>query len=110
MSEKLGERVRLARELREMSQHELARKVWIAQPSLCAIEIGQAKKTKHLLALSRALRVRPEWLQFGTGQMEVSLERTEKEARLLQAASGMTDEGLDKLIALAEHFAGMVNT
>jgi transcriptional regulator with XRE-family HTH domain len=110
MTMTIGQRVKYAREARDMKQHELARKVGIRQPTLSALESGKAAATKHIIPIARALRVRAEWLQYGTGAMEASPDRTEKEERLRQAASVVGDDALDHIIALVEQMAGKVNT
>lgn len=54
----MGQSVRIARELNELSQNELAGLTGIAQSTISAIETDRAKK------LARALRVHPAVLLF----------------------------------------------
>lgn len=58
-----GARVRYAREKRGISQTDLAAKISLKQPSLLAIEKGDAKSSKHLLKLAKVLKVEPAWLE-----------------------------------------------
>lgn len=48
-----------------MSQGKLADAVGMRQPSIQAIEKGEVRGTKHLLAIARALNVDPDWLETG---------------------------------------------
>lgn len=48
-----------------MSQGKLAEAVGMRQPSIQAIEKGEVRGTKHLLAIARALNVDPDWLETG---------------------------------------------
>lgn len=48
-----------------MSQGKLADAVGMRQPSILAIEKGEVRGTKHLLAIARALNVDPDWLETG---------------------------------------------
>lgn len=67
----LAERVKAARDILGMSQKALADAIGIQQPSIAAIESGKAKNTKHLLAIAKALRQDPEWLESGEGSMRI---------------------------------------
>lgn len=66
----LGQRVKTAREMRGMSQSELARRVGVRAQSIQDIEARDAVRTKYLLEISDALEVRPTWLQFGLEPIE----------------------------------------
>lgn len=48
-----------------MSQGKLAEAVGMRQPSIQAIEKGEVRGTKHLLAIARTLNVDPDWLETG---------------------------------------------
>lgn len=63
----VGGRLRYARKLRQLNQHQLAKLAGIKQPSVSEIETGETKEISGpvLIALSKALRVRPEWLILG---------------------------------------------
>jgi transcriptional regulator with XRE-family HTH domain len=69
----LKDRIREARQARKMTQIQLAKAASIKQPSLSELETGESKTLSGdtLIALSAALRVRPEWLQNGKGQMDI---------------------------------------
>lgn len=64
----VGLRIRYARkDLRKLTQPQLATAAGIKQPSLSELETGETKEISGstLIALSKALRVRAEWLMTG---------------------------------------------
>lgn len=64
----LGLRLRYARkELRKLNQQQLAKATGLKQPSISELETGETKEISGptLVAISRALTVRPEWLVTG---------------------------------------------
>lgn len=72
----VGLRIRHARkELRKMTQPQLAAAAGIKQPSLSELETGETKEISGpvLIALSKALRVRPEWLATGETPIELDV-------------------------------------
>ena len=64
-----GNRVRERRNELDIAQEDLAKAAGISQSTVAQIESGRNKGTKHILALARALRVRPEWLENESGEM-----------------------------------------
>lgn len=76
----VGLRIRHARfELRKkMRQADLAKAAGIKQPSLSELETGETKEISGptLIALARALRVRPEWLLTGEEPIEPTTAET----------------------------------
>lgn len=68
----LGLRLRHARAQRKMTQHQLAAAAGVKQPSISELETGETKEISGptLIALSKSLKVRPEWLVTGAGPME----------------------------------------
>ena len=66
-----AQRLRHARKIRGLSQLRLAEKACVAQSTVGNIEAGTRGLKSSTLELARALEVRPEWLAFGTGAMEV---------------------------------------
>jgi DNA-binding XRE family transcriptional regulator len=61
----MGERVRATRELRELSQWEVAERLGIYQTSYSKIERGG--KTKYVVKLAAVLECDPIWLETGRG-------------------------------------------
>ena len=69
MIKTFGDRVRDRRNELELAQEDLAKAAGISQSTIAQIENGRNKGTKHILALARALEVRPEWLEEESGEM-----------------------------------------
>lgn len=65
MSE-LGDRVRQARKAEKLTQVQLARKAGVGQSTISELENGENDGSTHLVAIARALRRRPQWLETGT--------------------------------------------
>lgn len=70
MKSKIGERIRTARESKELDQNSLAEKVDVASRTLQRWEKGmQVPDSNYLLRLAKFTGVRPEWLLIGEGAM-----------------------------------------
>lgn len=65
-----GERVRMAREEKEMSQEDLGNAIGIKQPSVAAMEKSKAKTNKHLIEIADALGQTTTWLRTGEGEFK----------------------------------------
>lgn len=61
----IGARVRESRERLGISQHELARRIGVKQPTIHHLETNVARGTKHIYAIAKALGVSADWLQTG---------------------------------------------
>lgn len=57
---KLGDRIREAREARDWSQHELARRAGVSQPIINRLERGQTITSKHLPTILQVLELNNE--------------------------------------------------
>lgn len=106
-----GERLRDARKARGMTQKQLAAAIGAAQASVSDLEVGESKSPDgHTLVRSaKALRVRPEWLLYGTGPREgdgggTEPAQTDLERRVLELLRSAGPEPRnsteEKLIAL----------
>lgn len=78
-----------------MTQPQLAKEAGIKQPSLSEIETGETKEISGpvLIAIARALRVRPEWLMTGVEPIEIDPAGwmlTSDERELLELYRGAT--------------------
>ena len=74
----IGQRVKKVREAQKLSQPELAKRVGrISYQTIQQLESGDSKSSKYLLGIARALGVRPEWLESGSGAMRESGEEWE---------------------------------
>lgn len=67
----LKSRLKFARKEREMTQEQLAERSGLTQPDISKIERGLILKPSGLLALARALRCNPDWLDTGDGRWDV---------------------------------------
>lgn len=66
----LKERINLAMNLRGISQEKLAEKAGMAQSSVWKITAGESKSSRKIVELANALKVDPNWLATGVGEME----------------------------------------
>ena len=66
----LGDRLKEARIKRKHTQVSLAQLSGVPQQTIQAIESQRVKETRHLMRLAKALRINPEWLSTGEGEME----------------------------------------
>lgn len=67
----LGDRLRIAREKRGLTQKDLAKlvKVNITPTTISHIESGRNENSKFIIWIAEALEVRSEWLCTGEGNM-----------------------------------------
>lgn len=95
-----AERLKATREEQELSQVQLALRSGVSQSTIANIESGRNQGTKHILAIARALDVRPQWLEDETppkrlfdsaGMNESEAERAA--AELIARASSGTGKG-----------------
>lgn len=63
----LGERVRYARERRELTQQELAKRAGCTQGAIGNVETGERQSLRNLVSVARALHVSTDWLFDGHG-------------------------------------------
>lgn len=74
MNSTIGQRLRIARKKRGVTQPELAKKVGVTKSSVSQWETGLTKNmdSGNLLGICRSLKIRPEWLQYGKGEMDTN--------------------------------------
>lgn len=67
----IGERLRIARTKRGLTQEALAALVQapLTQGAIAHIESGRSESSRHIVWIAAALRVRAEWLVTGQGEM-----------------------------------------
>lgn len=72
MSKDVGLRLRHVRELRGLTQVQLAKKSGVSQAAISELETGENRSPwgTNLVKLAQSLLVSPEWLANGKGQME----------------------------------------
>ena len=64
----LGERLRLARKAKGLTQMQLAIKTGMSQAGINALEARNSAQTRYAPQLAKALGVDPNWLAFGQGE------------------------------------------
>ncbi len=67
-----GNRLRYARELRQLTQKELARACGLSQGAIGNYETDSRRNPKNVFRIAEALKVEPAWLAMGTGPMEIA--------------------------------------
>ncbi len=66
----VAERVAHARQLRGLSQSELARRIKLRPQTIQSIEAGVTKKSKYLPEIAKVTQVNLEWLADGIGAIQ----------------------------------------
>ena len=72
MSKDVGMRVKHVRELRAMTQVQLAKRSGVSQSTISELETGENRSLvgTNLVRVAQTLKVSPEWLASGKGQMD----------------------------------------
>ena len=81
----LPERLIYARTRLDMSQGEVAKAVGMKQPSYGQIESGETKKSKFIYDIAKILKVSPEWLIDGIGEMSTQPLSDKSESNAVNA-------------------------
>jgi transcriptional regulator with XRE-family HTH domain len=103
MSSNFSERLRTARELRKLSQAELAEKADLQPSAVSHFESGRRSPSfQNLKALADALQVTTDYLIGRTNEPNVSHAVSQK---LYRHAEKMSDEDLQTLTNIAEVLA-----
>ena len=72
----LKDRLIYARELRKLTQAELAKKSKCAQSAIGNVESGTRDSLRNIVLVARALQTSPDWLYDGKGPEPTQLETT----------------------------------
>lgn len=103
MADIFAERLRAARELRKMSQSDLAERTGLMPSAVSHFETGRRSPSfANLKALSDALKVTTDYLIGRSDSMEVS---NSVSIKLLRHAQKMSDEDLETITRMAEVMA-----
>lgn len=109
----IGERIKQRREELRLSQSAVGKAAGgLAYQTIQDLESGASKGSKHLVAIARALGVKPQWLEKGDGEMlesptpvigkdavtspEINLQAMPRDVPILGAAS-CGDDGMFEL-------------
>jgi transcriptional regulator with XRE-family HTH domain len=74
MSTPIGERLKLIRKLKGMTQQQLAKAIGVDQSAISQIERGDSKSAnaENLLKIAAVLNTNPQWLLTGKGDKDLS--------------------------------------
>jgi ribosome-binding protein aMBF1 (putative translation factor) len=104
-----GERLRYAREKKELSQGQLARMVKMSQPSIFFLETRDGG-SRHMVPLAHALGVNQLWLATGEGSMykQITAATLGKIAALILAFAKGDRTGPQGAREVAEEIADLI--
>lgn len=68
--ETLGQRIKLCRKEKRLSQHELAVACGVSQQLISFLENGKVESTTEIFNFAKVLGVHPHWLATGEGAMK----------------------------------------
>ncbi len=104
----LGERLRQARENKNLTQQEVAERAGMSQPTYYKIESGKTKRTTYLNDLARVLSVSADWLATGEGSMTADalpqanksniLDGLRAQIAAMQTSGVLTDEQVHDIV------------
>ena len=78
----LAERLKYAREQRNLTQQEIAKLANMSQPAYYKVESGKTTRTTYLNELANVLKVNPNWLSTGQGEMTAKPTIAELQAKI----------------------------
>ncbi len=98
----IAERLKHAREKRDLTQQQLAKIAGVTQSTIANIENGIRQKPRAIISIAKALAVDPGWLESGKGQAYPSnvteAERSSSTSSTsIQAALDVLERELTKL-------------
>jgi transcriptional regulator with XRE-family HTH domain len=67
----LAERLKERRLELQLTQEDVAKMAGVTQGTIGNLETGDRKNPRELLAIARAVKLRPEWLKTGKGPKEI---------------------------------------
>lgn len=94
----IGQRLKHARRCRKMSQIELAECIGVSRGVITNIELNKVEVPQSIVttAICSALRIDPDWLIYGEGDMDVhmgkSAEGSDMSKELYNAIENLTSE------------------
>lgn len=94
----IGERLKYARRCRKLTQGELAECIGVSRGVITNIELNKVDSPQMIVttALCKVLKIKPEWLIYGEGDMDVQMniatEHSDMSKELYDAIDGLTAE------------------
>lgn len=107
----IGDRVRIARKEKQLTQGQLAAKVGIRQPTLSDLENGESTSTTYLATIAAALGVSALWLETGKGPkvpeaaVNDESDELEKITQLMMLYRDATAGGRELILSTARNVA-----
>lgn len=89
--ETFAQRLKWAREQKQLSQDELGKLVGVSQSAIGNFESGSRKTSRNLLGLAQALDVAPLWLESGRGDVRPTAPSRRAPMSLIDAAKVKID-------------------
>lgn len=86
-----GDRLKASLQHAQMTQQQLADKVGISQQLINYATTDRAKGSKHSLQMAKALRVSPEWLSTGEGEMLNTSKSAQGQQAFIDGSSRNSD-------------------
>lgn len=94
----IGQRLKYARRCRKMTQSELSEAIGVSRGVITNIELNKVEVPQSIVttALCRALKIDPDWLIYGEGDMDVQMhkvaEASDMSKELCNAIDNLTTE------------------
>ena len=82
MPNEFKDRLKIARKNAKMTQAQLAKAVETSQGSISDLESGRNKSTTNLMQIANVLKVNPNWLSTGQGEMTAKPTIAELQAKI----------------------------
>lgn len=100
----IGARIKKFRELRKLTQAQLARLIGITQPSMSEIETGETRElmAETLLRISAALKVNPFHLFSGKGPIEMRYVVDSQEAETVVLCRLLTEVNREHWLSIGK--------
>lgn len=82
----IGQRLKYARRCRKMTQAELAEGIGVSRGVITNIEFDKVKAPQPIVttAICKVLRIEPDWLLYGEGDMDAHFGKTAEEADMVK--------------------------
>lgn len=100
MNQTIGERIGLIIEAKKLKKVQFAAKLHIDQSYVTQLINGRSNPSKRLMIdICEKYAIRPEWLEHGTGEMDLQITREEQVGEFLTGAWKGNDPFKQKIIA-----------
>jgi HTH-type transcriptional regulator, cell division transcriptional repressor len=101
----IGDRVKYARMMRELTQEQLAQAIGVKQQAIQQIESNETKRSRYLPDIADALNVRYLWLLRKSGPMEAKSLLPKDKEELLACYEAMSETDKQHFQAIGRSLA-----